>query len=212
MSEKSLTELGQFFETDKTLTHNFTEFYEEKLKHLKNEKINILEIGIMKGESLRMWKEYFPNAVIYAVDINDLKYYQEDRIFIEQCDQTDHIKMNSIFPNVKFDVIIDDGGHSMFQQQFSLISIFNRLKKGGFYILEDLHTSLEYHYFYNNDLTKKTALELLENFSDKKEEFDGFHVHKDNIKTIYDRIESCEIYKTREGKSITSLIVKKINF
>ena len=209
MIEKNLTELGILFKTDKATNHHFTDFYHEKLNHLRNEKINLLEIGIMTGQSLRMWKEYFPNAVIYAVDLNDLKHYQEDRILIEQCDQTDHIKMNSIFPNVKFDIIIDDGGHSMFQQQFSLISIFNRLKRGGFYILEDLHTSLEYHWFYNKDLSKKTALELIENFSNKKEEFKGFHVHEENIKTIYDKINSCEIFKTNEGKSITSIIVKK---
>ena len=212
MLEKNLTELGFLFKTDKATDHHFTDFYHEKLNHLRNDKINLLEIGIMTGQSLRMWKEYFPNGNIYAVDLNNLKHYQEDRIIIEQCDQTDHIKMNTIFKDVKFDIIIDDGGHSMFQQQFSLISIFNRLKKGGFYILEDLHTSLEYHYFYNNDLSKKTSLELLENFSNKNENFDAFHVHKDNIKTIYDGIESCEILKTNDGKSITSIIVKKIDF
>ena len=209
MKELSLTEIGDFFKTDKASDHKFTYFYEEKLKHLREHDVNLFEIGIYHGASLKTWKNYFHNGNIFAIDIENLKKYEEDRVSIEQCDQTDHLKINTIFPNTKFDIIIDDGGHSMFQQQFSLISVFNRLKKGGLYILEDLHTSLSYHYYYNNDLTKKTTLNLMENFENKEESFSGFHVHQDNIKSIYDNIEYCEIYKQNNGNSITCIIKKR---
>jgi hypothetical protein len=206
---KTLTEIGKFFNTDKATDHNFTEFYDSYLDHLRNESFNILEIGIWKGESLKMWKEYFPNSNIYGLDINNLKHLEEDRIFIEQADQTDIQRMNTVFSDIKFNIIIDDGGHSMYQQQLTLIAMLHRLKKGGFFILEDLHTSLSFHPFYNNDPSKRTALELIENFKNKKEDFKNFYIREDYIKIIYDQIEFCEIYKYNEGNSITSILKKK---
>ena len=205
---KTLTEIGVFFKTDKASDHKFTEFYDEKLSSLVEENLNILEIGIWKGESLKMWKEYFVNSNIYGVDINNLKHLAEDRIFIEQADQTDVNRMNNIFPNIKFDIIIDDGGHSMYQQQLSLISMLHRLKRGGVYILEDLHTSLGYHDFYNNDLSKRTTLELIECFVNKDTNFENFYVRSDYIKAIYDQIKFVEIYKNNDGNSITSFLQK----
>ena len=205
---KTLTQIGNETKTDKATYHNFTEFYDRYFSSLRNESLKILEIGIFKGESLKMWKEYFPNSEIYGLDINNLKHLEEDRIFVEQADQTDINRMNNVFSNVKFDIIIDDGGHSMYQQQLTLISMLHRLKRGGYFIVEDLHTSLEYHHFYNNDPSKRTALELIENFENKTEDFKNFHINEEYIKTIYDQITSCEIYKYNEGKSITSILKK----
>jgi hypothetical protein len=207
---KTLTEIGKELNTDKATYHNFTEFYDSYFNSLRNESLKILEIGIFKGESLKMWKEYFPNSEIYGLDINNLKHLEEDRIFIEQADQTDINRMNNVFPNVKFDIIIDDGGHSMYQQQLTLISMLHRLKRGGYFIVEDLHTSLEYHHFYNNDPSKRTALELVENFKSKTEDFKDFYINEEYIKTIYDQIVSCEIYRYNEGNSITSILKKII--
>jgi hypothetical protein len=209
MEQKSLTELGILHNTDKAIGHKFTEFYDKKFSSIRNDNLKILEIGIWKGESLKMWKDYFPNSEIYGVDITNLKHLEEDRVFIEQADQTDVNKMNDIFSSVKFDIIIDDGGHSMYQQQLSLVSMLHRLKRGGFYIVEDLHTSLGYHYFYNNDLSKKTTLELISNFSNKVENFDNFHVNENYLKFIYDIIEYTELYYTNNGESITSILKKK---
>jgi hypothetical protein len=207
---KTLTEIGKFLNTDKATYHNFTEFYDGYFDQMRNESLNILEIGIFKGESLKMWKEYFQNSTIYGLDINNLKHLEEDRIFIEQADQTDINRMNTVFPSVKFDIIIDDGGHSMYQQQLTLIAMLHRLKRGGYFIVEDLHTSLEPHPFYNNDPSKRTALELIENFKNKKEDFDNFYINKDYIKTIYDQINFCDIYKHNNGTSITSILKKII--
>lgn len=207
---KTLTEIGKFFNTDKATEHGFTNFYDIKLSPLRLQNLNVLEIGIWKGESLKMWKEYFSNSTIYGIDITDLTYLQEDRIHIAQADQTDVSKMNNVFEEVKFDIIIDDGGHSMLQQQLSLISLLHRLKRGGYYIVEDLHTSLSHHHFYNNDLTKRTSLELIKNFASKVEDFEGFHVDSRYIKAIYDQIQSVEILETNNGSSITS-ILQKIN-
>jgi hypothetical protein len=67
MSE--LTILANKYGSDKGTVygdkHNFTETYEKYFKSFKDKKINILEIGVNDGSSLKMWYDYFPNATIY---------------------------------------------------------------------------------------------------------------------------------------------------
>ena len=56
--------------TDKSIYHEYYEPYEENFEHLRDKEINLLEIGIRDGNSLRAWKEYFPNSNIYGMDID----------------------------------------------------------------------------------------------------------------------------------------------
>lgn len=198
-----LTEIGLRHSTDKAVDHKFTPFYHSKLHHLRHHPINLLEIGVFHAQSLRTWKEYFPNAMIYGFDIDDRKMYQEDRIIIEQGDQTDVSFITSVFNGVMFDVIIDDGGHTMFQQQTTLVHIFDRLKSCGAYILEDLHTSLMCH-----DINS-TTLKLLSDIIDGATTFSGFEVSESAIKHVRAQINTCELFATNNGHSITSHITKK---
>ena len=41
--------------------HWYTRWYDIYFSPLKNDKINILEIGILRGNSHRMWRDYFSN-------------------------------------------------------------------------------------------------------------------------------------------------------
>jgi predicted O-methyltransferase YrrM len=79
-----LTMLGIKYNCDKSYFHNYTPFYEKFFKTLKYNDINILEIGVNYGASLLMMKDYFPNAHIYAIDIdpNTIKHYDERYIHI----------------------------------------------------------------------------------------------------------------------------------
>lgn len=197
-----LTEIGLKHSTDKAVDHNFTPWYHSKLNHLRNLPINVLEIGVFHAQSLRTWKDYFPKANIYGFDINDRRCYIEERIFIEQGDQTDIPFIQSVFDDIKFDLIIDDGGHTMFQQQTTFVNIFDRLNNNGVYILEDLHTSLL------EPNKQSTTLKLLQDIIDDEKSYQGFHVtEKDILKTI-SQVVLCEIFKTNNGHSITSCIVK----
>ena len=49
--------------------HNYLEVYEKMFKGVKNEDISILEIGVWKGESLKLWSKYFTKGKIYGIDI-----------------------------------------------------------------------------------------------------------------------------------------------
>ena len=67
---QSLTEIGKKYGTDK-VAHNYTDTYDIAFRELREKPLNILEIGVWKGQSLRTFKEYFPNSKIYAIDIHN---------------------------------------------------------------------------------------------------------------------------------------------
>lgn len=119
---------------------HFLEAYEKFFKDRNPQRI--LEIGVQGGGSLELWKQYFPNAEVVGVDIDEqCKEHEKlgDNIKVFIGDQT-KVKFLETLGN--FDIIIDDGGHYMTQQQVSLNTLLaNQLNPGGLYVIEDLHTS-----------------------------------------------------------------------
>ena len=148
-----LDELGQLSGTDKSSAeHNYLNKYEFFLSKWKNKRFNILELGVFKGASIKMWGEFFPNATVYAVDIdpNTKKFTTGNRRVI--------IADLSLYQNVseltvlKPDIIIDDASHMWRHQVMALIVLFDSLPHGGVYIVEDIETSFKgYEYSFYND-------------------------------------------------------------
>lgn len=76
-----LTRLADNYQTDKgTKRHSYTDVYELFFRPIKFKAERIFEIGVRKGASLRMFAEYFPNAVIYGIDIEDTTSLDSERI------------------------------------------------------------------------------------------------------------------------------------
>jgi len=113
-----LHEIGIKYNTDKS-THvynnkSYLQIYETYFKDLKDKNLNILEIGISNGGSLRTWKEYFKNFKIYGLDINpSCSIHAEDRIDVTIGSQSDPYIIAKILEKCddKIDIIIDDGAH-----------------------------------------------------------------------------------------------------
>lgn len=203
----SLTEIATKHGTDK-VCHKFTEVYAKAFEKLRDKPLHILEIGIWKGESLRTFKEYFPLAKIYGIDIHDKSQYIEDRIDIERGDQSDTKFLETVFPGIIFDIIIDDGSHHMHHQQISLEYLMPRLKEGGLYILEDLHTSTNsWPMLGGGDDKPNTTLKLLNDLNSEKNLIDHCFYIKD-INKLKTQIKNLTVYYTRGMESITSLIYK----
>jgi hypothetical protein len=126
--------------TDKGSYHAYDIFYPEILYDLQDKEINLLEIGVAGGVSLKLWREILPKAKIYGSDGNygHLQYLPEelkDFVLLPQGDQTDP----SIFANIPdMDIIIDDASHiaSNSIQTFNILK--DKLKIGGTYIIEDV--------------------------------------------------------------------------
>ena len=135
-----LRELGKQYKSTKDWT-GFLEIYSNYFKDYKDKEINILEIGIDKGESLKIWRKYFTRAKICGIDIIDIKF-QIEGVDLIKADQTDEKTLKEICDKYKgFDIIIDDGGHHSKQIVTSLNFLFDYLKDNGLYIVEDLQTS-----------------------------------------------------------------------
>lgn len=134
--------------TDKAMNwHGYTEIYEHIFYPLKNYPVKICEIGVDKGDSLLLWRDYFPKATIYGIDIVDTSMLNSKRIKTFVADQANRKQLKSFLDEYggNFDIILDDGGHTMEQQQISFGYLFNYLKPGGYYIIEDVHTSIPFY-------------------------------------------------------------------
>jgi hypothetical protein len=124
--------------------HNYTEFYSQYFSPLREKPIKFLEIGIFKGASVQMWEKYFPHADLHFIDITfqNVEHFS-NRSHYHLCDQSNphQLKQFIQLTGGDFDVILDDGGHTMTQQITSFCTLFPHIKSGGMYIIEDLHTS-----------------------------------------------------------------------
>lgn len=138
----ALSTLGLRYGTDK-VSHGFAGFYQNLLGERRTEVSKVLEIGVLGGASLQMWRDYFPNAEIHGFDARVPDSQPQPRIHLHQGNQADRRSLNELVERTGsgFDLIIDDGGHTMEQQQVSIGFMFAHLKPGGLYFLEDLHTS-----------------------------------------------------------------------
>ncbi len=140
-----LTPLADEWGTDKgTRGHHYTEVYDRFFFPIRQEARKVLEIGVLKGASLRMWRDYFPHAFVYGVDIEDTRSVDSDRIRTFVADQANRTQLQKVIDATgsDFDLIVDDGGHTMEQQQVSFGFLFPHVRPGGYYVIEDVHTSL----------------------------------------------------------------------
>lgn len=139
-----LESLGKYFGTDKCSdTHNYLNKYEMFLQKWKNEKINVLELGVFDGASIEMWEKYFLNAMIYGVDIDErCKKYEGGRkkVVIQDLNDEDGIDQLSY---IRPTIIIDDASHIRTHQIKALWHLLPIMQPGGVFIMEDLGTNYD---------------------------------------------------------------------
>lgn len=141
------------YKTDKESRHSYcSSYYDQIFFDLKDKKLTILEIGIKNGSSLVLWNEYFKNSIIYGIDISNLIGSRLDNYprikTIIQNGYRDEITSNLPL----FDIIIDDGPHTVESQKKFINNYFKKLNKNGKLIIEDIFGS------YNlNELLKEAS-------------------------------------------------------
>jgi predicted O-methyltransferase YrrM len=198
------------YNTDK-YAHGFIDVYEPYFNSMSDSK-NILEIGVYYGGSLKYLSDKFKDGNIYGIDIENKTQYNEDRIKTYIVNQEDRDALNRFLDetNVEFDIIIDDGGHTMKQQQVSFGTLFKRLKKGGIYILEDLHTSRLEQLGTISPEDIITTLDMLYTIQYTKHVISN-HILDDEKEYIKNNVEDIRVWtKTPEyNQSVTSIIKKK---
>ena len=162
-SKTDLCEIGSKYGTDKSplfsdLTklyynkdyrHSYTCFYSILFSTLKNQEINFGEIGIANNASIKMWREYFSRAKIYAWDgsvecIEKAKVNNLNDVFYGYMHTEYEKSIQNAFLNcgMKFDVLLDDASH-LFWDQIRVIRLsVDYLKNGSFLIIEDIDKNI----------------------------------------------------------------------
>ena len=118
--------------------HHYLDIYQEFFERFRGKPLVILEIGILNGGSLNLWRDYFGSQCqVYGVDINPLaKKYETNGINIRIGDQSDSSFLENLAKEVgNFDIVIDDGAHTNFMVRSSFISLYKNTRH--LYIIED---------------------------------------------------------------------------
>jgi hypothetical protein len=140
-----LTKLGQVFGTDKVdalHTHNglaYTDVYEKYLGPWRRRSFTLLELGVHRGDSLRMWNAYLPRATVIGLDLEQVAVKQAPEFDVTVGSQTDHEVLGGILerhPDIR--IVVDDASHITELTIASFRFIFPRLASGSLYIIEDL--------------------------------------------------------------------------
>ena len=198
----------------------YTKHYEKKFEGIRHDVTKILEIGLNTGGSHLMWLDYFPNANVYAIDnrivyedkvydkrtgkdmvmVNGWDDRDKDRSAVFRGDQSSVKDLNEFINKNgdEFDIIIDDGGHSMRQQQTSFKILYKYLKSGGIYVIEDLHTSSNqwtelygYTIVEDGDTLSMTLMEDFENQTDSIKSTK--HIATEEMLDIRNKLNSCVV-------------------
>ena len=156
--------------SDKETNHSYLSGYYERELENRDRDINLLEIGVAQGDSLRLWSEWFTGGKITGIEVNDnlprvLSDYSKINLIIADGFSNETINR---FEDNSFDYIIDDGPHTLRSMIISAQKWIKKVKPGGKLIIEDVQEFL--------------WIEIIESYIDKLE------------------IESYKVFDLRENK------------
>ena len=164
MKETPLCKLAFKYRTDKCpkIRHSYTPFYHELFKDMRNDVKKVFEMGIgfpgtmghvekvigkphITGASLFMWRDYFPNAMVYGADWDGRAMVEgEERVKTLVMDERYPQEVKGVMREVKskeIDIFIDDGAHEHDVQILLAKTVLPMLKKDVIYIIEDVFST-----------------------------------------------------------------------
>jgi len=164
--QRKMEDLARTYGTDK-LAHGYFESYAQ---HLPDTCRSLLEIGVAKGASLKLWNEVFGRSCeIEAIDL----FEDQEHVGQRWCRRWEFVPYKGDQSDINFlytiknqyQIIIDDGSHNADHQQISFKHLFvNNLRSGGLYVIEDLHCCKEEFYWNTVKSFEDTALSLFQNY------------------------------------------------
>ncbi len=224
-----LQALGSRFGTDKADTNDLLHYYDSLLKKYRYEKINILEIGVFFGSSLKMWREFFPNAEIYGMDhftglqgnghtfegarsFFDSVQNKEpntSRIHLVECNQSDRKQLEMardkfLQDKIEFKFILDDASHLMMPQQLSLAILAPCISKDGMFLMEDWGSSLDLRYSDLRPDFSNSTYTMMKKFNETKV-IKSEYMTKEELEFLQSRMKH-PIYLWDQNKKQTAVI------
>lgn len=143
----SLIQLADNSRTDKNTTHSYLPLYQQLLEGKQQSALNVLEVGINTGGSIKLWGDFFPNAKVYGLDIMDINNVWEsiktDKYILHtNTDAYDDNFFNTHFlnKNIKCDFMLDDGPHTL-ESMKQFIKLYSQIMTDdGILIIEDVQS------------------------------------------------------------------------
>lgn len=123
------SDLLRKYNSDKVTVHSYGDFYDTEFGKL-TEPLNLLEIGVLEGASLRAWRELFPESAITGIDIKSSA--RIEGVTLIQAD------IKTVTLDGKFDVILDDSSHDLLESMYEVLNFLPNLTEKGMLIIEDV--------------------------------------------------------------------------
>ena len=184
--KKKLAELFEYYGSDKSVTHDYHKLYGEILSNFGSIE-KIFEIGLgtnnldvvstmgskgKPGASLRAFRDACNSAQIIGADFDKRILFSEDRISSFFVDQTDLNTFNQLNNKIgeNYDLMIDDGLHAPNANLNSLKFFLNKIKIGGYAVIEDINVE-------SKEIWKLTSALLPSNFNGALIQVKGAYVY-----------------------------------
>jgi len=144
----SLEQLADNTRTDKNTDHSYLPLYQKLLISKKETAKNILEVGIQRGGSIKLWSDFFTNATVFGLDIMDSANLwegianKEKIILYTSTDAYNHDFFHTHFlqKNIKCDMMLDDGPHTLDSMK-QFIKLYSQIMTNdGILIIEDVQS------------------------------------------------------------------------
>jgi len=159
-----LCEIANKYGADKCpqINHMYTPFYFEFFSPMRQSVKKVFEYGVGNrrikraipqyqiGASLRMWRDFFPNAQVYGADIAKGAVFTDDRLETFFCDESKPEDVKALIEKIgaDIDIFIDDASHHMHEQIVLFETVMPLLKKDAIYVIEDCGRTRQFSKMY----------------------------------------------------------------
>jgi hypothetical protein len=185
-----------FWATEGQVVHKWLHYlplYERYLAKYRGTKVRMLEIGVYKGGSLHLWREYLgPEAVIFGIDINpDCAAFDGIDGQVRIGSQADPVFLAQVVREMGgIDVVLDDGSHVGRHIRASLDTLYPLLSDDGLYLIEDTHTA--YSRRYDGRFSRHNFMRLLGRLTDDMHHW--YHSGGQRVAATADRLIGLHIH------------------
>jgi len=171
-SNQKIKERDRVFGGDHGLARkwdHYLEIYDTIWENFKSPP-RVCEVGVDRGDSLKLFAPF--SEIVLGIDIKEKKCSFPDNVVYEKCDQGDSVGLSKLAEKYgKFDIIIDDASHFHDLTKKTFLTLFNFLKSGGFYIIEDFAAYTENYGMFkdqkNNNHDSKAILPFAKKLIDE---------------------------------------------
>jgi len=214
-SDKGTSVINPYSKNSKQIIgHGFGKFYEKYFEIIKNQEINLLEIGVWEGSSIAAFNKYMPNANIFGIDRNFKFKYKSKKVFFFNCNTEKNNDLNNFKKKTsknKFNIIIDDGSHLLKDIISNLKFFYNLLEANGYYAIEDFNHPEYYKYLNNSNKDELLFKDIIKNIQNKTF-FKSKILSKIDQKYLFENIKEINTFKGEmidDEKNVSDIVFFK---